>query len=100
MRSVLNKAVLRNEERREANIEQLNSADALLERVVANKSVFTANDIKRELKCINDNDRSNALFNEALGHSSITRLSDHNGNNLVLFTTKEIRAKEKDIKSC
>ena len=46
MRSVLNKAVLRNEERREANIEQLNSAEALLERVVANKSVFTANDIK------------------------------------------------------
>ena len=30
MRSVLNKAVLRNEERREANIEQLNSAQALL----------------------------------------------------------------------
>ena len=71
MRSVLNKAVLRNEERREANIEQLNSAEALLERVVANKSVFTVNDIKRELKCINDADRRNTLLNEALRHSSI-----------------------------
>lgn len=97
MRSVLNKAVLRNEERREANIEQLNSADALLERVVANKSVFTANDIKKELKCINDDDRSKALLNEALGHSSIIRLSDHNGNDTGLVTTKEVRAEEQKI---
>ncbi len=97
MRSVLNKAVLRNEERREANIEQLNSAEALLERVVANKSVFTANDIKRELKCINDSDRRNVLLNEALGHSSIVYLSDHNGNDTGLVTTKEVRAEEQKI---
>lgn len=97
MRSVLNKAVLRNEERREANIEHLNSAEALLERVVANKSVFTANDIKRELKCINDSDRRNTLLNEALGHSSIVHLSDHNGNDTGLVTTKEVRAEEQKI---
>ena len=97
MRSVLNKAVLRNEERREANIEQLNSAEALLERVVANKSIFTANDIKRELKCINDADRRNTLLNEALGHNSIVHLSDHNGNDTGLVTTKEVRAEEQKI---
>ena len=97
MRSVLNKAVLRNEERREANIEQLNSAEALLERVVANKSVFTANDIKRELKCINDVDRRNTLLNEDLAHSSIVHLSDHNGNDTGLVTTKEVRAEEQKI---
>jgi hypothetical protein len=69
----------------------------LLERVVANKSVFTTSDIKRELKCINDSDRRNTLLNEALGHSSIVHLSDHNGNDTGLVTTKEVRAEEQKI---
>ena len=56
----LNNAV---EERREASIERLNSAaDAVLSRVIVNKSIFTVNDIKRELKFINDNDKSEALL--------------------------------------
>ena len=97
MRSVLNKAVLRNEERREANIEQLNSVETLLERVIANKSVFTTNDLRRELKCINNADRRSALLNEALSYNAILHLSDHNGNDTGLFTTHEVRAEEEKI---
>ena len=77
--------MLRNEERREVNTKQLNSGEGLLERVVGNKSVFTTNDLRRELKCINNADRSKALFNEAIEHSAIVHLSDHKGNGTVNY---------------
>jgi Ti-type conjugative transfer relaxase TraA len=97
MRSVMNAAVMRNEERRENNIEQLNSGKAVIDRVSARRSVFNRKDIQRELKCIPDDNRRSGLFSEALENNSLVALYNEDGSSANYYTTHEIRLEEQKI---
>lgn len=97
MRSILNQAAERNEAKQLANIEQLNSGQALINRVSANRSVFNEKDLQRELKCIPDDNRRSKLFSEALESSSLVALCGQDGSSANYYTTHEIRLEEQKI---
>ena len=97
MRSVMNAAVMRNEERREANINHLSSGKAVIDRVSASRSVFNRKDIQRELKCIPDDNRRSELFSEALENNSLVALYNEDGSSANYYTTHKIRLEEQKI---
>ena len=97
MRSILNQAAERNEAKQLANIEQLNSGQALINRVSANRSVFNEKDLQRELKCIPDDNRRSKLFSESLESSSLVALCGQDGSSANYYTTHEIRLEEQKI---
>ena len=52
MRAAINQAVIRNQERMQANIESIRDGRNVLARVTKNSSVFSENDVRRVLKCV------------------------------------------------
>lgn len=97
MRSVLNQAVERNEDRRIANIEHLNSGQRLLEKVTHHMSVFNVGDLKRAVKFIPDGEVRERLVEDALASKSLLALHDEQGKNTGYYTTVEIREEEEKL---
>jgi len=97
MRSIFNEAVQRNEERKEAEIELLNSGGRVLEKVTKHMSVFTRGDLVRAVKCIPDNEARERLVEDALSDKSIVPLYREEGNKTQYFTTEAVRAEENKI---
>ncbi|WP_412708725.1 hypothetical protein [Candidatus Rickettsia kedanie] len=61
MRSVLNQAAERNEERKQAEIEHLDCGARVLEKVTRHMSVFTKGDLMRAVKYVPDLERREKL---------------------------------------
>ena len=97
MRSIFNEAVQRNEERKEAEIELLNSGVRVLEKVTKHMSVFTRGDLVRAVKCIPDNEARARLVEDAVSDKSIIPLYREEGNKTQYFTTEAVRAEENKI---
>lgn len=97
MRSVLNEAAKRNEERRESEIEHLNNGMRVLEKVTKHMSVFTKGDLTRAVKCVPDSEVRVRLVEDAISDKSIIPLYIEEGNKTQYFTTKEIRDEENKI---
>ncbi len=97
MRSALNSAVGRNEERKIANIELLKSGDDVLDRITTTSSVFNHADLARTVKCIPDGTRADALIKEALASSQIISLYHDDGKESGLYTTNEVREQERKL---
>ncbi|MDC0864330.1 AAA family ATPase [Rickettsiaceae bacterium] len=100
MRSIFNEAVQRNEERKEAEIELLNSGARVLEKVTKHMSVFTKGDLTRAVKCIPDSEVKERLVEDALSSSSIIPLvtNSSNGNGKIkYYTTRLVRDEEQKI---
>ncbi len=97
MRSVLNQAVERNEERRIANIEHLNSGARLLEKVTHHMSVFNVGDLKRAVKFIPNLEARERLLEDALANRSLLELFDELGKSTGYYTTVGIREEEEKL---
>ncbi|MCA0253913.1 MAG: MobA/MobL family protein, partial [Proteobacteria bacterium] len=97
MRSVMNGAVMRNEERRIANIENLSSGDDLLRYVSKHMSVFSKSDLMRATKIIEDKEQREALVADALKNQSLVVLHEEDGKESGYYTTKEVRKEEEKI---
>ncbi len=97
MRSVMNGAVARNEERRIVEIEHLNNGAAVLDKVTRHMSVFSSSDLKQAVKCIPDKETRERLVEEALAGKSVINLFDSEGRKTNLYTTTGIRAEEEKI---
>jgi Ti-type conjugative transfer relaxase TraA len=97
MRSVLNQAVERNEDRYIASIEHLNSGQRLLEKVTHHMSVFNVGDLKRAVKFIPDGEVRERLVEDALASKSLLELYDEQGKNTGYYTTVEIREEEEKL---
>lgn len=97
MRSVMNGAVVRNEERRIVEIEHLNNGAAVLDKVTRHMSVFSSSDLKQAVKCIPDKETRERLVEEALAGKSIINLFTSDGRKTNLYTTIGIRAEEEKI---
>ena len=97
MRSIFNEAVQRNEERKEVEIELLNSGGRVLEKVTKHMSVFTKGDLVRAVKCIPDSEARKRLIEDALSDKSIVPLYREEGNKTKYLTTEAVRAEENKI---
>lgn len=97
MRSVMNAAVARNEERKIAEVEHLSNGAMVLDKVSRNMSVFSSSDLKQAVKCIPDKETQERLVEEALAGKSVINLFDTEGKKTNLYTTCEIRAEEEKI---
>jgi Ti-type conjugative transfer relaxase TraA len=97
MRSVMNRAVVRNEERKIAEVEHLSNGAAVLDKVTRNMSVFSSSDLKQAVKCIPDKEVQERLIEEALAGESVINLFDSEGRKTNLYTTVNIRAEEEKI---
>ena len=97
MRSVFNEAARRNEERRETEVEHLNSGSGVLDKVTKHMSVFTKGDLIRAVKCIPDSEARTRLVEDAISDKSVVPLYREEGNKTQYFTTKEVRDEENKI---
>ena len=97
MRSVMNAAVHRNEERKEANIKYLNSGVRVLESVTRHMSVFNRRDLERAVKIVPDSKFREKLVEDALSSKSLISLYDENGKETGYYTTTGIRAEESKL---
>jgi len=97
MRSVMNAAVIRNEERKIAEVEHLSNGAMVLDKVSRNMSVFSSSDLKQAVKCIPDKEVQERMIEDALAGKSVINLFDTEGNKTNLYTTTGIRAEEEKI---
>ncbi len=95
MRSSLNEAVIRNEERRIANIELLKNGRDVLNIITKQMSVFSKKDLFRAVKCVPDQIRAEALVEDALRFDQgVVVLYHKDGSKTGFYTTAEIREEE------
>ena len=94
MRSVLNEAVIRNEERKFANIESLKTGADVIARVTKHASIFTEKDLMRALKCIPNQEKAASLVLEALNSDQIMPLYHKGGGESGFYTITEVRDEE------
>ena len=97
MRSVLNQAMDRNEERRIAEIEHLSNGSAVLDKVTRHTSVFSRGDLMRAAKCVPDIEVRERLVEDALSDKSVVALFRQDNSKTQYFTTAEIRAEEEKV---
>ena len=97
MRSVMNAAVARNEERKIAEVEHLSNGAMVLDKVTRNMSVFSSSDLKQAVKCITGTEAQERLVEEALAGKSVINLFDTEGKKTNLYTTTNVRAEEEKI---
>lgn len=97
MRSVMNAASMRNEERRIAEIEHLNNGQALLDKVTRHMSVFTKSDLMRAVKSVPNEETRQKLVEEALADKSVISLFKEDGTYTHYYTTREVRLEESKI---
>ena len=94
MRSILNQAIYRNEERKLANIEALKDGADVIARITKRASVFSKSDLTRVVKCIPDTARAQGLVEDALADKSLIELFDESGKSTGYYTTNDIREDE------
>jgi len=94
MRSVLNQAADRNEERRIAEIEHLSNGAAVLDKVTSHISVFSRSDLMRAVKCIPNLERRERLVEDALSNKEIIPLYQEGSGERGFYTTAIVRAEE------
>ena len=94
MRSVLNEAVIRNEERKFANIESLKTGVDVIARVTKHASIFTEKDLMRAVKCIPNHEKAASLVLEALNSDQIMPLYHKGGGESGFYTITEVRDEE------
>lgn len=97
MRSVLNQAANRNEEKRIAEIEYLSSGNKVLDKVTVHMSVFTRNDLLRAVKCVPSMEAREKLVSEAMSDKSVIALDKDGVQNIQYFTTEKVRSEELKI---
>jgi Ti-type conjugative transfer relaxase TraA len=97
MRSVLNQAAERNEERKLAEIEHLYCGARVLDKVTRHMSVFTKGDLMRAVKYVPDLAIREGLVEDALADKAIIALYQEDGTLTPYFTTREIRIEELKI---
>jgi len=97
MRSVMNAASMRNEERRIAEIEHLNNGSAVLDKVTNHMSVFSRGDLVRAVKHVPDIEVRERLVEDALSNKSVVALFRQDNSKTEYFTTAEIRAEEEKV---
>jgi Ti-type conjugative transfer relaxase TraA len=97
MRSVMNAAVMRNEQRRIAEIEHLNSGARVLDKVTRNMSVFNKGDLIRAVKCIPGAEARARLVEDAMSDKSIIPLFTPDASKVKYYTTNEVRLEEQKI---
>ncbi|WP_375327438.1 AAA family ATPase [Candidatus Tisiphia endosymbiont of Nemotelus uliginosus] len=97
MRSVLNQAAERNEERRLAEIEHLDCGARVLEKVTRHMSVFTKGDLMRAVKYVLDLERKEKLVEDALADNSVIALYREDGSCTEYYTTSAVRVEEQKI---
>ncbi len=97
MRNIFNEAAQRNEERREAEIEHLDSGVRVLEKVTKHMSVFARGDLSRAVKYIPDREVREGLVEEAISDKSIIPLYTEEGTKTKYFTTTDVRDEENKI---
>ena len=97
MRSVMNAASMRNEERRVAEIEHLSNGSAVLDKVTNHMSVFSKSDLMRAVKCVPDIEARERLVEDALERKSVVALFRQDGAETQYFTTAEIRTEEEKV---
>ncbi|MDP5020671.1 MAG: MobA/MobL family protein, partial [Rickettsiaceae bacterium] len=94
MRSILNESVIRNEERKFANIESLKTGADVIDRVTKYASVFNVKDLERAVKCIPSHERAANLVLDALNSDQITALYHEGSGESGFYTTAIVRAEE------
>ena len=94
MRSVLNESVIRNEERKFADIESLKTGVDVIARITKRASIFSRSDLMRAVKCIPNHEKAASLVLEALNSDQITALYHEGGGEAGFYTTPEVRAEE------
>ena len=94
MRSILNEGVIRNEERKFANIESLKTGADVIDRVTKYASVFNVKDLERAVKCIPSHERAANLVPDALNSDQMTPLYHEGGGETGFYTTAIVRAEE------
>jgi tRNA(Met) C34 N-acetyltransferase TmcA len=97
MRSVMNEAVHRNEEKKEANIEYLSNGHRVLESITRHMSVFNRKDLERTVRIVPDASTRDKLVEDALSSKSLISLYDESGLKTGYYTIAEIRAEEEKI---
>ena len=97
MRSVLNQASIRNEERKFANIEAIKDADDVIARVTKGASIFNQKDLMRAVKIIPDEARASKLVADALSSQTLVPLYHEGGSDSGFYTTEKIRDEELKI---
>lgn len=97
MRSVLNQAAERNEERKQAEIEHLDCGARVLEKVTRHMSVFTKGDLMRAVKYVADAERREKLVADALADKSVIALYREDGRVTQYYTTSAVRVEEQKI---
>ena len=97
MRAAINQAVIRNQERMQANIESIRDGRDVLARVTRNASVFSENDVRRVLKCIDNRGTASYLFESAMSDQSIRDLYEADGERTGLYTTTYVQEEEKKL---
>lgn len=97
MRAAINQAVIRNQERRQANIESIRDGRDVLARVTKNASVFSENDVKRVLKCIDNRAEAAYLFEAAMSDQNVRALYEADGERTGLYTTTYVQEEERKL---
>ena len=94
MRSVLNENVIRNEERKFADIESLKTGADVIARITKRASIFSRGDLERVVKCIPNHEKAACLILDALNSDQITPLYHEGGGETGFYTTSEVRDEE------
>lgn len=97
MRSIINEAVIRNEERKVANEEIISSPAVLLDKISKYNSTFTLKDLQRHLKPIENKDDRYNLIQATLSHKDVVELRREDGGFSGHYTTKSAREEELKI---
>lgn len=97
MRSVMNAAVMRNEERRIANIEAIKDGQDVIARITKGASIFNQKDLMRAVKIIPDKARANKLVADVLNSQTLVPLYHEGGSDTGFYTTEKIRDEELKI---
>ena len=97
MRSVMNAAIYRNEERAETGIEHLNNGEAVLDKITAHMSIFNRKDLERAVKIVPDSTARERLVEDALSSKSLIALYDEGGRASGYCTTSAIREEEEKL---
>jgi len=97
MRSVLNQAAERNEERRIAEIEHLSNGEKVIDKVTRHLSFFTRGDLTRAVKSVPSVEARARLVEDAMSSKLLVALFQPDGSKTPYFTTASIRAEEEKL---
>jgi Ti-type conjugative transfer relaxase TraA len=97
MRSVMNEAAMRNEEKAQANIENIKSGEDLIRKVTHHMSVFDRTDLIYAAKTVPGKELREKLVDEAISSDLAVSLFTEKGVKTGYYTTEKVRAEEKKV---